>query len=150
MITTYTWTFNPLEHEDLDSLTKVVKIIHRQVRGSDGKRNSGTDYTNTLNIVDGNVGIGTISTEIVIEEADQSSNNKKSRIYMNGDDSRVQFINDALSGIAGIIKASRDSDAMPNKLVLYGQANMPDLRTSSAGLSASDFWNGSNTVKIVT
>ena len=77
MITTYTWTFNPLEHEDLDSLTKVVKIIHRQVRGSDGKRNSGTDYTNTLNIVDGNVGIGTISTEIVIEEADQSSNNKK-------------------------------------------------------------------------
>lgn len=36
MTTTYTWTFGPLEYEDTDSLTKVVKTVHWQVSGTDG------------------------------------------------------------------------------------------------------------------
>lgn len=36
MTTTYTWTFNPLEHEDRDGLSSVVTVIHWQVSGTDG------------------------------------------------------------------------------------------------------------------
>lgn len=36
MTTTYTWTFGPLEYEDTDTLTKVVKTVHWQVSGTNG------------------------------------------------------------------------------------------------------------------
>lgn len=36
MTTSYTWTFGPLEYEDTDTLTKVVKTVHWQVSGTDG------------------------------------------------------------------------------------------------------------------
>jgi hypothetical protein len=36
MAITYNWTFGPLEYEDDGAQTKVVKVIHWQVSGTDG------------------------------------------------------------------------------------------------------------------